>query len=95
MPAPLHEEIKRYIENSRIYRSVDQVCREAAEALIKEHSLKDDNPSPGKSKTKWKTANISAEHYQKIQAWIKTGKTPYASVDEAIRSQIREIIKPI
>jgi len=93
MPAPLHEEIKRYIENSQTYRSVDQVCREAAEILIKEHKIKEDNPSPGKSKTRWKSANIPAEHYQKIQAWIHTGKTPYASVDEAIRATIRRTIK--
>jgi len=92
MPAPLHDEIKRYIENSRTYRSVDQLCREAAEALMKEHKIKEDNPSPGKSKTKWKSANIPAEHYQKIQAWIHTGKTPYASVDEAIRNAVRRIL---
>jgi len=92
MPAPLHDEIKRYVENSQIYRSVDQVCREAAEALMKEHKIKEDNPSPGKSRTNWKTANIPAEHYQKIQAWIQTGKTPYASVDEAIRGAVRNMI---
>jgi len=72
---------------------VDQLCREAAEALMKEHKIKEDNPSPGKSRTKWKSANIPAEHYQKIQAWIHTGKTPYASVDEAVRYAIRRTIK--
>jgi len=92
MPAPLHEQIKRYIENSQTYRSVDQVCREAAKILMKEHEIKEDKPSPGKSRTRWKSANIPAEHYQKIQAWIHTGKTPYASVDEAIRDQIRRIL---
>jgi len=72
---------------------VDQVCREAAEALVKENNLADPGPSPGKSKTRWKSANIPAEHYQKIQAWIHTGKTPYASVDEAIRNGIRRTIE--
>jgi len=93
MPAPLHEEVKRFVESSHSYRSVDQVCREATEKLIKEHNLADPGPSPGKSKTKWKSANIPAEHFQKVQAWIKTGKTPYASVDEAIRAAIRRTIK--
>ena len=93
MPTPLHEEIKQYIENSQTHRSVDQVCREAAETLMKEHKIKEDNPSPGKSKTNWKSANIPAEHYQKIQAWIHTGKTPYTSVDEAIRDAIRRRIE--
>lgn len=72
---------------------MDQVCREATEALIKEHNLKDDKPSPGKSKTEWKTANISLEHYKKIQAWIKSGESPYTSVDEAIRDSIRFILR--
>ena len=93
MPAPLHEKIKRFVENSHSYRSVDQVCREAAEALIKEHNLKDTNPKPGKSKTEWKSANIPTGHFLKIQAWIHTGKTPYASVDEAIRAQIRKLLR--
>jgi len=93
MPAPLHEEIKRFVEKSKAYRSVDQICREAAEALMKEHKIKEDNPSPGKSKTEWKSANIPEEHYQKIQAWIHTGKTPYASVDEAIRNAVRSILR--
>jgi len=92
MPAPLNDEIKRYIENSQTYRSVDQLCREAAETLMKEHKIKEDNPSPGKSKTKWKSANIPKEHYQKIQAWIHTGESPYTSVNEALRDQIRKII---
>jgi len=93
MPTPLHEEIKRFVENSHSYRSVDQVCREAAEILIKEHNLTDDKPSPGKSKTKWKSVNIPLKHFLKIQTWIHTGKTPYASVDEAIRSAIRRTIE--
>ena len=92
MPAPLHEEIKRFVESSHSYQSVDQICREAAEALVKEHKIKEDNPSPGKSKTKWKSANIPVGQYQKIQAWTHTGKTPYASVDEAIRDAVRNII---
>lgn len=92
MPAPLHDEIKSFIEGSQIYRSVDQVCREAAEALIKEYDLKDDKSAPGKSKTEWKSANIPLKHFLKIQAWIHTGKTPYASVDEAIRDAVRNII---
>jgi len=93
MPAPLHEEIKRFVEKSKAYRSVDQICREAAEILIKEHNVKDDNPSPGRNKTRWKSANIPAEHYQKIQAWIQTGESPYTSVNEAIRDTIRSILR--
>lgn len=96
MPAPLHEEIKRFVENSHSYRSVDQVCREAAEALIREHNITENEPSPGKSKTEWKSANIPLEHFLRIQAWIHTGKTPYASVDEAIRNAVRNtILRPI
>ena len=92
MPAPFHEQVRQYVGKSQDYRSMDQICREAAEALIKEHNLKDDNPLPGKSRTKWKSANIPAEHYQKIQAWIQTGESPYTSVNEALRDAIRNTI---
>jgi len=92
MPAPFHEEIRQYVKKNQNYRSMDQICREAAEALIKEHNLKDRDPQPGRNKTRWKSANIPLEHYQKIQAWIQTGESPYASVNEALRDAIRNTI---
>jgi hypothetical protein len=90
MPAPLHEEIRRFVENSQAYESVDQLCREAAEALIKEHRLTGKAGKGGRKE--WKSVNIPEEHYQKIQAWIKTGRAPYVSVDEAVRDAIRNVI---
>jgi len=92
LPAPLHEQIKQHVENSNAYRSVDQLCREAAEALIQENNLTKTHAS-GRNKTVWKTANIPTEHYQKIHAWIKTGKAPYTSVNEALRDAIRKKIQ--
>jgi len=95
MPAPFHEQIRQYVGKNQDYRSMDQICREAAEALIKEHNLKDGNPSPGRSKTRWKSANIPEEHYRKIQSWIQTGESPYTSVNEAIRDRIRRTIETL
>ena len=71
---------------------MDQVCREATEAIIKEHHLTKFKNVGGKSKTAQKSANVPAEHYLKIQTWIRTGKTPYVSVDEAVRDAIRRTI---
>ena len=92
MPEPLHKQIKRFVKKSREYKSVDQVCREATEAIIKEHRLTKYKNLGGKSKTKQKSANIPEENYLKIQTWIKTGKTPYISVDEAVRDAIRRTL---
>ena len=93
MPAPFHEQIRAYVENSSAYRSVDQLCREAAEALIKENHLTEEGSASGRNRTQWKTANIPVEHYRKIHAWIKTGKAPYTSVNEALRDAIRRTIE--
>ena len=91
MPATLQGQIRHFVEKSRAYQSVDQLCREAAEALIEEHRITGKAGREGEKE--WKSANIPAEHYQKIQAWIRTGKTPYVSVDEAVRDAIRRIVE--
>ena len=91
MPAMLQEQIRHFVEKSRAYRSVDQLCKEAAEAIIEEHHLTKNTGKEGRKE--WKSANIPIEHYKKIQAWIRTGKTPYVSVDEAVREAVRRAIK--
>jgi len=91
MPATLQGQIRHFVEKSRVYQSVDQLCKEAAEAIIEEHHLTKNNGKEGRKE--WKSANIPEEHYKKIQAWIKTGRTPYVSVDEAVRDAVRSILR--
>ena len=91
MPAGLHEQVKQFVEERGSYQSVDQLCREAAEAVIEGHRLTGKAGRGGRKE--WKSANIPEEHYQKIQAWIKTGRTPYVSVDEAVRDAVRSILR--
>jgi len=91
MPAGLHEQVKQFVEEGGSYQSVDQLCREAAKAIIQEHHLTGKAGRGGEKE--WRSANIPAEHYEKIQAWIKTGKTPFVSVDEAVRDAVRSILR--
>ena len=91
MPAGLHEQVKQFVEESGSYQSVDQLCREAAETIIEKHRLTKNRGKEGGKE--WKSANVPTEHYEKIQAWIRTGKTPYVSVDEAVRDAVRSILR--
>ena len=52
MLAPFHKQVRKYVGRSQDYRSMDQICRKAAEALIKKHNLKDKNPQPERNKTR-------------------------------------------
>lgn len=40
MPKPLHDEIVRFVENSK-YETVAELCREAGRLLIEHHGLRE------------------------------------------------------
>jgi len=43
--------------------------------------------------TKWKTVQIPDEYYSRIQDYVKTGRSGYASVSEYVRDALRQKLK--